>query len=965
MPVKPTVESFLTALKRSGLVELDQLKHQFKRLKAQGMSLDDPQAIADVLVSNSSLTRWQADKLLRGRYKGFFLGKYRLLSLLGKGGMSSVYLAEHVMMRRRCAVKVLPFKQVQKTSSLARFHRESQAVAALDHPNIVRAYDVDVDHDIDQNQEVHFLIMEYIEGLNLQELVRKDGPVGFVDAADYIRQAAGGLQHAHQAGMVHRDIKPGNLLVDLNGVVKILDLGLARFFDDRDEQALTIENNQKVLGTVDFLAPEQALDSHTVDARADIYSLGCTFYFLLSGHAPFTEGSLAQRLMSHQTQEPPPIKKTRPDVPAGLVEIVKKMMAKNPNRRYQTAEEISQVVTTWLQRNSGIQKYHPIRTSSETDESNSSHESPLFPQQRFSAVRTGSENLREIFSEDVSFHIKHEEAEPASSKSSSESDQDLAMFLSSLDSIETSPTASVPVNYELKTEETTQSPDKLGHPSVPVAKVVTHPASTEMSETIPVARPVDRSSPPQGPVFKPVQPDEAEPEKRHYYVKENSGRSTEKIPFPLVTDPIPSRLIEPSKVGRSPKRRKQNNTAILALVSAGTLLLLVGIVVAVSSFFGNDTEPAKKTASEKPVPEQITKSAKVLPRLITVGPNGDFQSIGAAIAKVKETFVPRSPRDRQIIKVQGGRTYLERIVIDNSDKSFNDVRIHLLSDGDLPAVPAPAAGDEPIVVLNGIKRFKLDGFELHADGGYTAVVLSGILIGTTLSNLKITGFSESGIVGNGPVGQGVHGGKIVLEKIDFHPSTPHAVGIRFHSTGSDPSQIVLSHCRFLGPMSAGIHFDCGAASLTVQHSIFSSAGVGIKFEAASPELRNVLIERNTFHRLESGLVFTQMPKSYPQSTEVAIRKNLFVEIAGPEAVIQSGFNETDLMRIFAAKGLAANGTSRPKLYKRGSDELDLIGFRGRTGIKPQFLSTNPDDPVFLLPAQQAAHRQIGAAPPAQ
>ncbi|MCH7689209.1 MAG: protein kinase, partial [Planctomycetes bacterium] len=643
MPVKPTVESFLSVLKRSGLVERDQLKRLFKRLKEQGMPLDDPQAIADALVSKDSLTRWQADKLLRGRYKGFFLGKYRLLSLLGKGGMSSVYLAEHLMMRRRCAVKVLPFKQVNKASSVARFHRESQAVAALDHPNIVRAYDVDVDHDIEKDQEVHFLVMEFIDGDNLQELVHKNGPVGFVDAADYIRQAADGLQHAHQAGIVHRDVKPGNLLVDFKGVVKVLDLGLARFFDDRDEKSLTVENDQKVMGTVDYLAPEQALDSHTVDARADIYGLGCTFYYLLTGRPPFTEGSLAQRLMSHQTKEPPPVKMSRPDVPAGLVEIVKKMMAKNPDQRYQTAEEVSQVVTTWLQRNSGIEKYHHIRTSPETDESETSHESPLFPPQRFTADGTDSENLSEIFSENVSSIITDEEADPAASESSSESEQELATFLSNLESTETSPTASVPVILEPESEETTQYSDEPVDLSVPVAKVVTHPASTETSDTIPVARPVDRSSPPQVPAAEPLQPDEAGPQDSLIDAQEVSGIVGEDSQPPLVADPIPLNLTKFSKARRSPKRRKQNITATMVLVSAGALLLLVvvGIVFAVSSFLGNDAEPAKKIASGKPVPKPITKPAKVLPRMITVGPNGDFKSIGEAIAKVKQTFVPR------------------------------------------------------------------------------------------------------------------------------------------------------------------------------------------------------------------------------------------------------------------------------------------------------------------------------------
>ena len=156
--------------------------------------------------------------------------------------------------------------------------------------------------------------MEYVEGSSLQALVPEKGIVCLLDAAEYARQAALGLQHAHEHGMVHRDIKPGNLLVDLKGVVKILDLGLARFFKvDEGSEALTLRHDEKVLGTADYLAPEQALDSHTVDARADIYSLGCTLYFMVTGQPPFTEGTLAQRLLAHQVKTPTPAESLRTD----------------------------------------------------------------------------------------------------------------------------------------------------------------------------------------------------------------------------------------------------------------------------------------------------------------------------------------------------------------------------------------------------------------------------------------------------------------------------------------------------------------------------------------------------------------------------------------------------------------------------------------------------------------------------
>ena len=285
------------------------------------------------LIDAGLLTKWQCDKLLEGRHKGFFLGKYKLLDHLGTGGMSSVYLAQHTLMRRNVAIKVLPQTRVKDTSYLARFHREARAAAALDHPNIVRAYDVDNDAD------VHYLVMEYVEGRDLQIQVAADGSLPVVQAAEYIRQAAAGLAHAHKAGLIHRDIKPANLLVDLKGTVKILDMGLAQFADDT-QASLTIAHDEKVLGTVDYLSPEQAIDSHTVDARADIYSLGCTLYFALVGHPPFPEGTLTQRLMMHQTQQPESIRKQRPDVPEDLVAIFYKMTAKRRDQRYQKADDV-------------------------------------------------------------------------------------------------------------------------------------------------------------------------------------------------------------------------------------------------------------------------------------------------------------------------------------------------------------------------------------------------------------------------------------------------------------------------------------------------------------------------------------------------------------------------------------------------------------------------------------------------
>jgi len=340
---KPTAEALLDLVRRSGLIEKDRLATVVEEFRTQNgrEATSDVERLGAYLQEKGVVTAWQLERLMEGRYRGFFLGKYKLLGHLGTGGMSSVYLAEHVLMQRRVAIKVLPKHRVEDSSYLARFHREAQAAAALDHKNIVRAFDVD------NEGHTHYLVMEYVEGRDLQRTVHSAGPLSPALAADYIRQAAEGLAHAHEAGLIHRDIKPANLLVDQHNVVKVLDLGLARFSDE-NQASLTIAHDENVLGTADYLAPEQAIDSHGVDARADIYSLGCSMYYLLTGHAPFPEGTLPQRLMMHQKQAPNPIRQERSDVPEDLVAICDKMMAKRRSHRYQTAHDVADALGQWL-----------------------------------------------------------------------------------------------------------------------------------------------------------------------------------------------------------------------------------------------------------------------------------------------------------------------------------------------------------------------------------------------------------------------------------------------------------------------------------------------------------------------------------------------------------------------------------------------------------------------------------------
>ncbi len=348
MTLKLTAASFLNGVRNSGLVEAAPLESVIREMRAAGSDVNDSRTIAHELIRRELVTDWQADKLLQGRHKGFFLGRYRLMRLLGAGQMSAVYLGRHIYMDHLVAIKVLPADKVGDTSYLGRFYREAKAVAALSHPNIIRAFDVD--KQVETGIDIHFLVMEYIEGTLLTNLINEkaDHRLDLVTVADVIRQAAEGLAHAHAKNMVHRDIKPDNLLVNLDGQVKILDLGLARFFKTTDEESLTLKHDERVIGTADYLAPEQAIDSHSVDSRADIYGLGCTFYCALTGHPPFTEGTLVQRLMAHQSQPAPPVTNERPEVPESLTKILDRTLAKKREDRYQTGRELADALTSWL-----------------------------------------------------------------------------------------------------------------------------------------------------------------------------------------------------------------------------------------------------------------------------------------------------------------------------------------------------------------------------------------------------------------------------------------------------------------------------------------------------------------------------------------------------------------------------------------------------------------------------------------
>lgn len=336
MPAPHSTTEFLELLRKSQLVEPAKLDAY---LVVNPGPFESPADLGKKLRADGLITQFHADQLLKGKHRGFFLGKYKVLDRIGLGGMGQVFLAEHVTMRRRAAIKILPPDRVENHFSRERFLREARAAGQLDHPNLVRAFDVDTDNNI------IFLVMEYVDGVTFHELITRFGPITSARAGYFLWQAAHGLAYMHARGLVHRDIKPSNLLLERTGIVKILDLGLVRSENETD--SLTRGERVKILGTADYLSPEQAIDCSRVDVRADIYSLGATAYFLVTGLPPFGGDKVAQKLIAHQVTALRPVHEVRPDVSLELSAIISKMLAKKPGERYQTPEELIAALEVW------------------------------------------------------------------------------------------------------------------------------------------------------------------------------------------------------------------------------------------------------------------------------------------------------------------------------------------------------------------------------------------------------------------------------------------------------------------------------------------------------------------------------------------------------------------------------------------------------------------------------------------
>jgi serine/threonine-protein kinase len=332
------LDDFTANVAKSGLVSPDVvalIRAQLAPAPADDASL----RLARQLIGGGWLTTYQARKLLAGATRGFFLGGYRLLRLLGEGGMGKVYLAVGND-RQNVAIKVLPpRKALEDENVLQRFRREMELSQRCFHPNLARTLSVGNDGD------VHYMVMEYIPGKSLYNLVKSEraGPLRVPDAARLFLKLLDGLESAHHSGLIHRDIKPSNIMITPDGDVKLLDMGLARALDD--ETGLTRANT--VLGTLDYASPEQLRDAAKADVRSDLYSVGCTLYFALAGRAPFEGGDMINKIFRQRMEDPDPLETQARGVPASFAAIVRKLMSKKPQERHQSCAELRGDLARW------------------------------------------------------------------------------------------------------------------------------------------------------------------------------------------------------------------------------------------------------------------------------------------------------------------------------------------------------------------------------------------------------------------------------------------------------------------------------------------------------------------------------------------------------------------------------------------------------------------------------------------
>lgn len=333
-------DAFVRTVLRSGLLGREQLEGTLRAVPETART--DPRQLAEQMIRLGQLTRFQAQKLLQGISIGLVIGPYQLRAILGRGGMGNVYLALDTRASVHVALKVLPPKRArEEVRQLARFLREKDLAQQVRHPHLALTLEVG------EAAGIHYIAMEYIPGQTLYRLVNREGPLAVPRAARLFAEVAAALAAGHERGLIHRDVKPSNIMVTPHDHAKVLDLGLAFNTGEEIDDVEVVGGKGYIVGSIDYMAPEQTRDATRIDGRADIYALGCCLYFAMTGKAPFPSGSLREKVQAHRHQEPEPLRARNPGVPEGFAQVVHRMLAKDPDRRYPDATAVATELRLW------------------------------------------------------------------------------------------------------------------------------------------------------------------------------------------------------------------------------------------------------------------------------------------------------------------------------------------------------------------------------------------------------------------------------------------------------------------------------------------------------------------------------------------------------------------------------------------------------------------------------------------
>lgn len=803
---------FLSLLELSKLLDSDTVKGALHKIEASGGVPSTASELAERLFEEKLLTRFQIEQLLAGRHKGFFVGRYKILGLIGLGGMGRVYLGEHSIMRRQVAIKVLPKAKGSDPAALARFQREARAVASMHHPNIVHAYDMD------QEGDIHYMVMEFVDGMSVQEYVRKYGPIPYRQAVDYIDQAADALEHAFAAGIVHRDIKPGNLLIDVNATIKLLDLGLAVFYEERDRDPLTLAYEENVLGTADYLAPEQALDSHNVDIRADLYSLGGTLYYMLTGAPPFPEGTIAQKLLAHQNKDPRPIREQAPDAPAELERVIAKMMAKRPDDRFQTPTELREAIVGMkerAQRPFGDEgPPSPLSWAGTAQQHSSKPSKP-------DAKGEGGASPKVAATGPTRASTPAPQPAPRSKNAPIPSRPP------------SRPTVERPANAPAAAKGTPSAPtapnpaNKRGPsiPKIPTAPSSNRPAagSRANSTTATVQEPVDQAD------FLRALADSV------------TGGSTVKV-VPVV--PPKAAKPEPPAARNRPKLSArtflEEHRRTLG-IAAGAILALC--ITAFSLSRGNRPRAIPAGAVAVTPPASSNNPSNTL--LVTAG--GRYPSVADAMYEAE-------PGQSVTIEPNPSGAWESSCLRISPAQIDNKSRLTLTGIGPNVVLKLAANLDGPIIVIDRTREFTLRNLTLDGGGreGPLLEISGPGVAGVVVENVTLRNFRGQGIRLDGADGQTAM--PVVLRGLTLRCGPNQSSGIVFAPSPTKRSRnIEIVDCVFEGPFAAAIDVSQRTSPLNIVGSRFYQGEVGVALAAGDPADRQVVIRQNTFERVAKAI----------------------------------------------------------------------------------------------------------------